>query len=85
MKVGTLFGVMIAIALVGYGLFWLLMLSEILKRPESAYRNAGESRAVWFVVVLVLQFFGTLAYVFMARNKLKRADDQTSLAPNPGQ
>ncbi len=57
--------------LIGYGVFWAFMLYEIGTTSEESFRAAGRSKALWFVVVLVLQFFGTLAYFFMVRPKLK--------------
>ena len=71
---GSVLAIMIIVGVLAWGAFWLLMLYEIGTRPDSAYENAGESKAIWFLVVLVLQFFGTLAYFFMARDKLKRAE-----------
>lgn len=83
---GTVFGIMIVAAVVAWGVFWLMMLYEIGTRPDSVYENAGESKALWFLVVLVLQFFGTLAYFFMAREKLKRAEESGThtLSPTEG-
>ncbi len=71
---GTVLGIVIAVVVVGYAIFWLWMLYEIGSRPEVAYEDAGESKAVWFLLVLVLQFFGTLAYFFMVRSKLLEAE-----------
>lgn len=75
MTVGTVFVIMIVAAVVAWGAFWLMMLYEIGTRPDSVYESAGESKALWFLVVLVLQFFGTLAYFFMAREKLIVAEE----------
>ena len=65
-------------AVIGFGVFWLWMLYEIATRPDAAYERAGQSKALWFIVVLVLQFFGTLGYFFMARDKLRAAERETS-------
>ena len=68
---------LIFIAVVGviaFGIFWLVMLYEIATRPDEAYARAGQSKPLWFIVVLVLQFFGTLGYFFMARDKLQAAE-----------
>ena len=71
---GTLAGILLVGALLAYGLFWLAMLREIAIRPDEMYRQVGESKAIWFLVVLVLQFFGTLAYYFLVRPRLAQAD-----------
>lgn len=66
--------VLIIGAVLAYGVFWILMLREIAVRPDHVYEKAGESKGLWFLVVLVLQFFGTLAYFFWAREKLKNVE-----------
>jgi Phospholipase_D-nuclease N-terminal len=71
---GTVAAIALVLVIVAYGIFWLFMLYEIGNRPESVYRAVGESKAIWFLAVLVLQFFGTLAYFFMARDKLRSAE-----------
>jgi hypothetical protein len=71
---GTVVGLLVVVGLAAYGAFWLWMLYEIGKRPDFVYQRVGESKAVWFVLVLVLQLFGTLGYFFMAREKLIRAE-----------
>ena len=63
--------IVVLIAFLAYGVFWLWMLKEIGGRPDWVYERAGESKGLWFVVVLVLQFFGTLGYFFMVRDKLR--------------
>ena len=63
--------VILLTVLLGYGFFWAFMLYEIGTTSEEEFRAAGQSKALWFVVVLVLQFFGTLTYFFMVRPKLK--------------
>ena len=68
--------VLIFAAFIAYGIFWLLMLREIAVRPDWVYQEVGESKAIWFVVVLVLQLFGTLGYFFMSRPKLQRAEEE---------
>ena len=56
--------------------FWVKMLVEIGRRPDSVYREAGESKAIWFLAVLVFQFFGTLVYFLMVREKLDTVEHQ---------
>ncbi|MDQ4146076.1 MAG: PLDc N-terminal domain-containing protein [Actinomycetota bacterium] len=65
---------LIILAALGVLGFWLAMLFEIATRPDWVYAQAGESKAIWFIVVLVLQFFGTLGYFFMRRDKLRRVE-----------
>jgi hypothetical protein len=61
--------VLVVVGLAAYGAFWLWMLYEIGKRPDVVYERAGESKGLWFVLVLVLQLFGTLGYFsWPARN-----------------
>ena len=65
---------LIIAAFLAYGAFWLWMLVEIAMRPEWVYEQATQSKALWLIVVLVLQFFGTLGYFFMVRDKLRRIE-----------
>lgn len=53
---------------------WLWALVDIATRPQWVYKAAGESKGLWFVVVLVLQFFGTIGYLAMARPELRRVE-----------
>lgn len=55
----------------GWIAVWLWCLSEILSTPREAWDQIGESKTVWTLVVLVLQFFGTLFYLASVRPKLK--------------
>jgi hypothetical protein len=57
------------------------MLYEIGTTSEDEFQAAGQSKALWFVVVLVLQFFGTMTYFFMVRPKLKANRRAPSLGP----
>ena len=69
--------ILAVLVVLGYGVFWAFMLYEIASRPDEAYREAGQSKWLWFIIVLVLQFFGTLGYFFLARKELQRAEQKT--------
>ena len=73
----------ILLALLAYGIFWIWMLLEIARRPESVYHQAGQSKALWLVVVLVLQFFGTMGYGFLVRGRLRTTEKESSPALRP--
>ena len=57
------------------------MLYEIGTSSDEDFQAVGQSRALWFVVVLVLQFFGTLTYFFMVRPKLRTDPRSRSIGP----
>lgn len=59
--------------LLGWGVLWVWALADIATRDDDEFRAAGESRAMWFVIVFVLQFFGLLGYLLWARPKLDGA------------
>lgn len=40
---------------------------------DEEWRSAGESKSIWFLAILVLQFFGTLVYLVSVRPKLRIA------------
>jgi hypothetical protein len=65
--------IVIVVALLGLFL-WALI--DAVSRPEEQWRSAGESKWVWIILILVLQFIGPLAYLLWIRRKLP---------PPPGQ
>ena len=81
---GELASVLAVAAFFAWGFFWLWMLFEIGGRPDWVYEQAGESKGLWFVIVLVLQFFGTLGYFFFVRDKLRRVELERAPAEPAG-
>jgi Phospholipase_D-nuclease N-terminal len=73
-EVGTFLWILLFGLALAYGIFWVLILREIAARPRDVYKRAGESKVIWFLVVLVLQLFGTLAYFLFVRNELSQAE-----------
>lgn len=53
---------------------WLWALYDAGSRDAALWRAAGESKATWFLLILVLQFFGTLAYLLWVRPRLQEAE-----------
>ena len=62
---------LILVPFVAWGITWLWALGEIGSTPHEVFRAAGESKTVWFLLVLVLQFFGLLAYLISARRGIR--------------
>ena len=54
---------------------WIWALADIASHDDEAWRTVGESKTVWFLLVTVLQFFGTVAYLVGTRPKLMRAQE----------
>ena len=61
---------LIPFALVG---LWIWTLIDIASYSDETWDRVGESKTVWFLLVTVLQFFGTLAYLLVTRPKLQEA------------
>jgi hypothetical protein len=49
---------------------WLWTLSDAWRYSDETWRVAGESRTMWLLLILVLQFFGILFYLVWIRPKL---------------
>lgn len=49
---------------------WVWALFDAGSYPEEIWRRAGESKTMWILLILVLQFFGTLFYLLRVRPKL---------------
>ncbi len=65
--------ILFALPFIAWLVFWLYSLYDLARWSEDAWSAAGESRMVWFVLVLILQFFGVLGYWAMVRPKLVSA------------
>jgi hypothetical protein len=61
---------LLILPVLGWGVLWIWALVDIGSRDDEDFRAVGESKAIWFVVVLVLQFFGLLGYLLWTRPKL---------------
>ena len=64
----------------GLGVFvwWLVVLIEALKTPETQWKDAGQDRLLWVLLMVFLGVIGTLSYVIVARPRLRRASVPTS-------
>ena len=64
----------------GLGVFvwWLVVLIEALKTPETQWKDAGQDRLLWVLLMVFLGVIGTLSYVIVARPRLRRATAPTS-------
>jgi hypothetical protein len=69
------------IAVVGFALFvwWILMLIEALRTPDSQWEAAGQSQLLYALVMVFLCVIGTIVYVVVARPQLRRAGSSTSV------
>jgi hypothetical protein len=61
----------ILLPVVGWLVLWLWTLYDAGRYSDAAWHAAGESRAMWLLLILVLQFFGTLFYLLWVRPKLR--------------
>ncbi len=63
-------GFLMAIPFILWIGIWIWAFFDALSWPEEVWREAGESKTLWLLLILVLQFFGTLFYWWRIRPKL---------------
>lgn len=68
--------------LLAVGLFawWLVILIEALRIPETRWKSAGQDRIVYVLLMVFLGIIGTIAYLIVARPRLRGAVPSTSPA-----
>lgn len=64
----------VAVTALTFGLF-IFALVDAIRRPASAWRAAGSSKPLWIFLILILQFFGALAYLAGVRPRLRQAGE----------
>ena len=52
--------------------WWIVVLVQALRVPESDWVAAGQSKILWVLVVVLLGVLGTILYVLIARPALGR-------------
>lgn len=72
------FGLLPIFLFIGWIVLWIWCLVDIRRFSPEAWRSAGESKAMWTLAIVVLQFFGTLFYLSSVRAKLQ--DSEAKLA-----
>ena len=63
--------VVLGLAAVGWFVVWIWALQDAGRYTDEEWRSAGENKTIWFLLILVLQFFGTLFYLMSVRPKLQ--------------
>lgn len=63
----------VALPLIGLAItvWWLLMLIQALRTPDSVWAAAGQSKLVYVLLMIFLGWLGALLYVFIARPGLR--------------
>lgn len=63
----------VALPLIGLAItvWWLLMLIQALRTPDSVWAAAGQSKLVYVLLMIFLGWLGALLYVFIARPALR--------------
>ncbi|MFE3999862.1 hypothetical protein ACFX43_13815 [Nocardioides sp. YIM B13467] len=51
--------------------WWLLMLIQALRTPDSVWSAAGQSKILYVLLMIFLGWLGALLYVFIARPALR--------------
>jgi hypothetical protein len=55
------------------GAWWLLMLVDALRTPQSVWKAAGQSQLLYVLLMVLVGVLGTLVYVLVARPQLREA------------
>ena len=63
----------VALPLIGLAItvWWLLMLVQALRTPDSVWAAAGQSKILYVLLMIFLGWLGALLYVFIARPGLR--------------
>jgi Phospholipase_D-nuclease N-terminal len=69
----------ILIGLAAWSLIWLWAIFDANRYPDEVWRRAGKDRSVWLLLILVLQFFGTLFYLLRVRPELRAQQEHPGL------
>ena len=62
--------IVLGLAVIAWLVVWIWALQDAGRYTDEEWRAAGESKTTWFLLILVLQFFGTLFYLLSVRPKL---------------
>lgn len=71
MGVSILFLLFAVVGIAGFAI-WILALLEVLRTPDEVWREAGQDRLVWALVVVFLSFVGAVLFLVIARPQLER-------------
>lgn len=76
----TVFLFITLLLVVGLFAWWLVILIEALRIPETRWRSAGQDRIVYVLLMVFLGIIGIIAYLIVARPRLRGAVPSTSPA-----
>jgi len=65
--------VLAALVLVAVFRWWLMVLVEALRVPESRWEAAGESRLIYVLLMIFLGIIGSILFIAVARPRLRAA------------
>ncbi|MER7555760.1 hypothetical protein ABTZ46_02395 [Nocardioides sp. NPDC126508] len=71
-------GVALPLIALAITVWWLLMLIQALRTPDSVWSTAGQSKILYVLLMIFLGWLGALLYVAIARPALRA---QPSLTP----
>lgn len=71
-------GLLVAVVALGWLVIWSGALRDAYRRPDAEWREAGESRTTWLLLIFVFQFFGLAAYLWWVQPKLDAARTSTT-------
>ena len=57
---------------------FLVALIDLVKRPESVWKESGQSQLVWALIVIFIGFFGPVLYLIIARPALEAAANRNA-------
>lgn len=67
----------------GAFVYWIVALVEVIRIPDQQFRAAGTEKAMWIIVVALLQIVGALVWLFAKRSDVLAAAGRIP-APAPG-
>lgn len=70
---GLIYIIMFLAVIVG-GIFWVFMLIDVIKRQDSEFPTSGsDQKTMWLLIVVLTNWLGALIYYFMVYKKMGAA------------
>lgn len=63
--------VIVLVVIVALSAWWLVMLIDALRTPNTKWQSVGQSQLVYVLLMVFLGIIGTVLYVAVARPKLR--------------
>ncbi|MDD3625709.1 MAG: PLDc N-terminal domain-containing protein [bacterium] len=78
-----LFIILVFVVTIGGTVLWIMMIIDVIQRPEDKFPDPGENtRLMWILVVVLTGIIGAGIYYFMVKKKMKDLEEQKAPVPS---